>query len=95
MAAAARVVSAPPGWLRRRARAEETREPLQATMRVKSVGAMVRRDVSLASPKICELPDGAEVSVVEKACTADGKERARLVGPVVGWVSLKCLREVA
>lgn len=60
-------------------------------------GAVVRVDCSLDSPLRCEIAAGQCVDADRTARTACTKsvERAHIVAPVSGWVSLKVLTFVA
>lgn len=56
-----------------------------------AAGATVRSGIELDSEVVGELPFDARAFVVEKNVTYDGKSRARIIDPVEGWISVKCV----
>ena len=63
--------------------------------RVKSGGAIARADVAMDSPVVCELRPGEIVALAELddasprvATSACGKQRCKIILPIVGWVTL-------
>lgn len=56
-----------------------------------AVLGQVRAGVELDSAVLGELPFDTRAFVVEKATTFDGKARARIIDPFVGWISIKCV----
>ena len=58
-------------------------------------GAVIRSGLELETELVLEIPRGEVCSVVEKAATAKGKPRLRLLAPAAGWVSAAALKPVA
>ena len=63
--------------------------------RVKSGGAIARADVAMDSPVVCELRPGEIVALAELddasprvATSACGKQRCKIILPIVGWITL-------
>jgi len=57
-------------------------------------GAIVRESPSLDSKIVDELPYETRVFVTEKETVDDGKVRAKVVAPALGWLSVKCVLPV-
>ncbi|KAJ8613355.1 hypothetical protein CTAYLR_002257 [Chrysophaeum taylorii] len=56
-----------------------------------TVGATVRSGIDLKSEVVGELPYDSRAFVVEKATAPGGKLRARIIDPLEGWISVKCV----
>ncbi|KAK7254011.1 hypothetical protein SO694_00003732 [Aureococcus anophagefferens] len=61
--------------------------------KVKAKGAIVREAAALDSAKVGTL-QAKQACASDASCYVDGKERVRLVEPLAGWVSTKCLAAV-